>query len=118
MVTALVFPEFFKLKLLDWTGSSMSIPGGFYLWIGFLAVLHLFFLAFTPLGNLRHGMEHPEYGRFSWMAMKYITGMGAGLLLRAVKESVINYTQPPKDSVYPAGEFAFQYTFFHWGMPL
>ncbi|MEX0883496.1 MAG: BCCT family transporter, partial [Cyclobacteriaceae bacterium] len=54
--------------------------------------------------------------RFSWVAMLYSTGMGAGLMLRAVQEPVFYYTQPPRESNLSDSAFALEYTFFHWGL--
>ena len=116
LIAAIAFPELFKIKLGEWTGSSMGIFGGYYLWLGFLAVVLLLILAFSPIGKKRLGKEKPEYGWFSWIAMLYSTGMGGGLLLRAVQEPVYYFSNPPRTSVFSDSEFALQYTFFHWGL--
>lgn len=116
LIPAVVFPELFKIKLSEWTSSSMGIFGGLYLWLGFLAVVLLFILAFSPLGKKRLGKEKPEYGWFSWIAMLYSTGMGGGLLLRAVQEPIYYFSNPPRATVFADSEFALQYTFFHWGL--
>jgi glycine betaine transporter len=116
LIAAIAFPELFKIKLGEWTGSSMGLFGGFYLWMGFLAVVLLLILAFSPIGKKRLGNEKPEYGWFSWIAMLYSTGMGGGLLLRAVQEPVYYFSNPPRTSVFSDSEFALQYTFFHWGL--
>lgn len=116
LITAVTFPELFKIKLSEWTASSMGVFGGFYLWLGFLAVVLLLILAFSPIGNKRLGNEKQEYGWFSWIAMLYSTGMGGGLLLRAVQEPVYYFSNPPRISVFSDSEFALQYTFFHWGL--
>lgn len=93
----------------------MDVFGGFYLWLGFFAVVLLIVLAISPLGRKRLGSEKPSYGWFSWIAMLYSTGMGAGLLLRAVQEPVFYYLNPPRETLHVPTEFALQYTFFHWG---
>lgn len=111
----LIFPESFKSKLQSWSSASMDGFGGFYLWLGFFAVVLLIVLAISPLGRKRLGSEKPSYGWFSWIAMLYSTGMGAGLLLRAVQEPVFYYLNPPRETLHVPTEFALQYTFFHWG---
>ena len=116
LISSWFIPDLLKSKMGEWTVSSMEVFGGFYLWFGLAAVLVLILIAFSPIGSQRLGFESPEYGWFSWIAMLYSTGMGAGLLLRAVQEPVFYYTHPPRDSIYSAGEFALQYTFFHWGL--
>lgn len=116
LLSAAFFPDVFKLKLEEWTASSMEIFGNFYLWLGFLAVVLLLILAFSPLGKKRLGKDIPEYGWFSWIAMLYSTGMGGGLLLRAVQEPVYYFSNPPRSTAFSDSEFALQYTFFHWGL--
>ena len=44
----------------------------------------------------------------------YSTGMGGGLMLRAVQEPVYYFSNPPRTSDFSNIEFALQYTFFHW----
>jgi glycine betaine transporter len=116
LLPAAFFPDVFKLKLEEWTVSSMGIFGNYYLWLGFLAVVLLLILAFSHTGKKTLGKEKPEYGWFSWIAMLYSTGMGGGLMLRAVQEPVYYFSNPPRTSVLSDSEFALQYTFFHWGL--
>jgi len=116
IIAAFLIPDLVKTKMGEWTASSMGVFGGFYLWFGLAAVILLGLIAFSPLGSKRLGPERAEYSWFSWISMLYSTGMGAGLLLRAVQEPVFYYTHPPRGSVYSASEFALQYTFFHWGL--
>ncbi|ERM84300.1 hypothetical protein P872_14740 [Rhodonellum psychrophilum GCM71 = DSM 17998] len=113
---AFLFPGFFKTKLGEWTHEILEVFGGFYLFLGLASVLLLFIIAFSSVGKKRLGTEKPEYRWFSWIAMLYSTGMGAGLLLRAVQEPVYYYANPPRESSLSSGEFALQYTFFHWGL--
>lgn len=115
LVVALVFPDFFKTKLNDWTHSVLEVFGGFYLFLGIAAVGIMLVLALSPIGKIKLGEGVPEYSWFSWIAMLYSTGMGAGLLLRAVQEPVFYFTNPPRESSLSPGDFALEYTFFHWG---
>ncbi|EOZ95165.1 Glycine betaine transporter OpuD [Indibacter alkaliphilus LW1] len=113
---AFLFPDFFKKKLGELTVVLLQNFGFFYLILGFLSVILLFVLAFSKWGKIRFGQERPAYSWFSWIAMLYSTGMGAGLLLRAVQEPVFYFQNPPRSSILSTGDFALQYTFFHWGL--
>ena len=115
LVFAFWFPEFFSKKLSLLTAQVLNVFGIPYLILGLGAVGLLLVLAFSPFGNRKLGKEKPEYSWLSWIAMLYSTGMGGGLLLRAVQEPVFYYSNPPRSSPLSAGEFALEYTFFHWG---
>lgn len=116
LVLAFWFPEAFIERLSSWTFQILEIFGMFNLVVGLGSVLVLLAIAFSPFGKRKLGKEKPEYSWISWIAMLYSTGMGAGLLLRAIQEPVFYYTHPPRESVLSQGEFALQYTFFHWGL--
>jgi len=102
--------------LAEYTFSSLEIFGDYYLYLGFFIVICLLVLAFSKWGNKRLGPGTPEYPLFSWVAMLYSTGMGAGLLLRAVQEPVHFYVNPPGITTAELEVYALQYTFFHWGL--
>lgn len=110
------FPENFSERLASWTSEILDVFGIFNLIVGFGSVLVLLAITLSPVGKRKLGNEKPEYSWFSWIAMLYSTGMGAGLLLRAVQEPIFYYSHPPRDSMLSPGEFALQYTFFHWGL--
>jgi glycine betaine transporter len=115
LLASLAFPAFFKTKLGEWTTEILEVFGGFYLFLGFAAVAVMVLIALSPMGGKKLGKGEPEYSWFSWIAMLYSTGMGAGLLLRAVQEPVFYFTDPPRESSLSPGDFALEYTFFHWG---
>lgn len=89
--------------------------GGFYLWLGFLCVVFLLGLAFTRVGKQRLGNAPPEFNRWSWIAMLYSAGMGAGILLRGVQEPVYMLLNPPIKTGQPNEIIALEYTFYQWG---
>jgi glycine betaine transporter len=115
LVVAFLYPEIFSQKLNDWTFRVLDAFGTYYLVLGLGSVTVLLVLAFSPYGKIKLGKEKPEYSWISWIAMLYSTGMGGGLLLRAVQEPVFYYSNPPREASLSAGEFALEYTFFHWG---
>lgn len=86
----------------------------FYLLFGLFIVLFALSLVFFPFSKKKLGEAKPEYSYFSWIALLYSTGMGSGLLLRAVQEPMY-YLQNPPISGYEPKQVALQYTFFHWG---
>jgi len=110
------YPAFFRDALGRGTAFTLDYFGGFYLVLGLGAVLVMLLVALSPIGKIRLGGDRPEYSLVSWIAMLYSTGMGAGLLLRAVQEPVYYFTNPPRLSHLEASDFALQYTFFHWGL--
>jgi glycine betaine transporter len=111
---------FFPIRLRGWleeyTFKSLDLFGDYYLYLGFFIVVCLLIIAFSKWGALRLGEGEPEYPLFSWVAMLYSTGMGAGLLLRAVQEPVHFLNFPPAVPDYELEVYALQYTFFHWGL--
>ena len=91
--------------------------GQFYLIIGLGCVLLLITLAVLPVGKRKLGSidSKPEYDLWSWSAMLFSAGMGAGLILRAVQEPVFMLKNPPIQSLNEPNSLALEYTFYHWG---
>lgn len=116
LLFAFVSGEYLNSLLNLLAKESLSKFGKFYLYLGFGAFFSIVFIAISPKGKLRLGAEPPEYSRFSWIAMLYSTGMGSGLMLRAIQEPFYYYRNPPNMNygVENAG-YALKYTFFHWG---
>ncbi|HSJ69476.1 MAG TPA: BCCT family transporter [Anditalea sp.] len=111
-----IYPLELRGWLAEYTFNSLELFGNYYLYLGFFIVVCLLVVAFSPWGRLRLGKGEPEYPLFSWVAMLYSTGMGAGLLLRAVQEPVHFLNHPPAIPDYELEVYALQYTFFHWGL--
>lgn len=93
----------------------LSIFRYYYLYLGLLIVLVSLILSFLPFAKKHLGDEKPEYSFFSWIALLYSTGMGSGLLLRAVQEPVYYWRNPPINTL-DNEVLSLQYTFFHWGV--
>lgn len=115
LIAVLFFNEALIGRLNDWTQWVLSVFGGYYLYLGLGSVLLMFFIGFSPLGKIKLGKEKPEFGWLSWIAMLYSTGMGGGLILRAVQEPVFYFQNPPREFDGDPRTFALEYTFFHWG---
>jgi glycine betaine transporter len=114
---AFLFPNSVKDIIQFVSTQTLEFFGYYYLYLGGFVVLLCLGLAFSPWGKIRLGKtnEKPEYSYWAWIAMLYSTGMGAGLLLRAVQEPVFYWLHPPIHVAYATKHLALQYTFFHWG---
>lgn len=116
LVAAFQFPDGLKVQLEEFAALTLYYFGNFYLYLGLFMVLVLVGIALSPWGKKTLGDGPVTYGWFSWIAMLYSTGMGAGLMLRAVQEPTFYYTHPPRHSEWATDVFALEYTFFHWGL--
>ena len=94
-----------------------SVFGQYYLALGLFSTLFLIIIGLSPLGKRRLGdsTDKPEFSRLSWIAMLYSTGMGAGILLRAVQEPVFMFINPPITTSAGKEVIALEYTFYQWG---
>ncbi len=115
LIVSFAFPALFREKLGAWTEFTLGYFGQYYLYFGFLVIMMMLVLAVSKTGKVRLGNSDPEYKWFSWVAMLYSTGMGAGLMLRAVQEPVYFLINPPSQVSHSNIIYALQYTFFHWG---
>lgn len=115
LILALLFGESLAGLLAQATGLVLGYFGGYYLYLGLASVLILGILAASPSGKIQLGSEPPEFSWWSWVAMLYSTGMGGGLILRAVQEPIFYFQNPPRPADVDASIFALEYAFFHWG---
>ena len=116
LVLAFSFPLGIREQLAIASASTLRLFGNYYLILGLFMVLLLIGIAISPWGKIKIGEGPVAYNWFSWVAMLYSTGMGAGLMLRAVQEPVFYYTNPPRPTDLSGEVFALEYTFFHWGL--
>lgn len=115
LALGLFFQQELSMGLSEWTAWVLSFFGTYYLYLGLACVLVMLGLAISPSGKIRLGADTPEFGWWSWIAMLYSTGMGGGLMLRAVQEPVFYFQNPPRSFEIEPSTFALEYTFFHWG---
>ncbi|SDE63108.1 BCCT family transporter [Cellulophaga baltica] len=101
----------------DWSLWVRTYFGYFYLYLGLACVFFLLIIAFSPIGKIKLGKEDakPEYSLWSWIAMLYSAGMGAGILLRAVQEPIYMQQNPPYASNLAPEILALEFTFYQWG---
>ena len=118
---ALLPEEFERLakKLLLFTTTNF---GWFYLLTVFAIVVFLSGLAISRFGTIRLGPEgsRPEFPFFTWIAMLFSAGFGAGLVFWGVAEPMSHFFTPPFQDMAPqsapAARLAMGYAFFHWGV--
>ena len=87
--------------------------------IGFICVLFSCWLIFGKYGKVKLGGEDavPQFKTFTWIAMIFCAGVGAGILYWACAEP-LSYLSNPPFSLEPfsndARNWAMTYTCFHW----
>lgn len=110
-----LYPELTFENIEELSVWVRDIFGQFYLFLGFLIVVFMLLIGLLPIGRKRLGSSKPVYSFWSWIAMLYSAGMGAGILFRAVQEPVYMYLNSPLNTKTPLDIMALEYTFFHWG---
>ncbi|KMY55803.1 glycine/betaine ABC transporter permease [Bacillus sp. FJAT-27231] len=106
-------------KLFDFTTINF---GWFYLLAVFIITIFLLVLATSKYGAIRLGGENekPEFPFFTWVAMLFSTGLGAGLVFWGVAEPMSHFFSPPfagtEAQTEEAARIAMAYSFFHWGV--
>jgi len=96
--------------------------GWFYLLSVFAMVVFLVGLAISKYGNIRLGPDdsRPDFPFFTWIAMLFSAGFGAGLVFWGVAEPMSHFFTTPFPSIEGqtpgAARVAMGYAFFHWGV--
>ncbi|MCK8816730.1 BCCT family transporter [Natroniella sulfidigena] len=94
--------------------------GWFYLTSMFSFVIFSIWIAFSKYGKIKLGKddEEPEFSNLSWFAMLFSAGMGVGLVFWGVAEPLNHFVAPlgVEAGSQAAAEFAFEKSFFHWGL--
>lgn len=92
-----------------------------WLLVVFAAVIFSLWLAFGPYGRVKLGGpdEKPEFSTFTWFAMMFCGGSGAGLIYWGILEPIYYLKWPPfwAEAFSPqAAQWALAYGIFHWGV--
>jgi BCCT family betaine/carnitine transporter len=95
--------------------------GWLYLLGGIAALLLVLWLAFGRFGRVTLGTEgeKPEFSTYSWVAMLFCAGVGAGLMYWSAIEWAYYYQSPPfgaEPQSVEAARWASSYGIFHWGI--
>ena len=114
-------PEGGAELVLQTYGFVASQFGWLYAMAGVAAIIVLAWLAFGRFGRLRLGLEgeSPEYSTYSWVAMLFCAGVGAGLMYWSAIEWAYYYESPPfaaEPRSVEAAKWASSYGIFHWGL--
>lgn len=118
--TLALFPESAARIIQNVYTALAENLGIFYQWAAIAVVGFLVWIAFSRYGTIRLGRddEKPEFSLFSWVAMLFCAGIGAGLLYWATIEWAM-YIEAPPYGVEPGSveaiEWAASYGLFHWG---
>ncbi|SDE81477.1 choline/carnitine/betaine transport [Bhargavaea beijingensis] len=94
----------------------------FYLLAVFIFIIFLLGVALSKYGSIRLGAddEKPEFSFFTWTAMLFSAGFGAGLVFWGVAEPMSHMYRPAFTDLEPMTEDtarnAMGYSMFHWGM--
>ena len=116
-----VYPEAGERLLTTGYDFIADRLGFLYAFAGLGVFVLLVWLAFGRYGKVKLGRDEDdvEYSDFSWTAMLFCAGVGAGLLYWAVIEWSSYYDTPPF-GVTPrspeAADWAATYGVFHWGI--
>ena len=116
----IVFPEQSKAfvgVINSWVLDYLGTP---YMLFGIFCLAFCLYISFSRYGRIRLGEEHekPEFKTFSWAAMLFCCGVGAGVVYWGFIEWAYYYQAPPLGlelGSWQAAEMAPAYGFFHWG---
>ena len=119
-IPLLIFPESGGDFLVNLYSMVSRELGFLYLLAGLAVIVLLLWLALGRYGSVRlaSGDEEPEFSDFSWIAMLFCAGIGAGLMAWAPIEWGYYYGAPPMGAEpfsVEAAEWASTYGIFHWG---
>jgi len=119
-IPLVIFPESGGDFLINLYSLVSRQLGFLYLLAGLAVIALLLWLALGRFGAVRlaSGDEEPEFSDFSWVAMLFCAGIGAGLMAWAPIEWGYYYGAPPMGAEpysVEAAEWASTYGIFHWG---
>ena len=116
-----LFPEWGERTVsavYDWIAENLGLA---YQWATIFVTVFLLWLACSGHGKKRLGdtTERPEFSTFSWIAMLFCAGIGAGMLYWSTIEWAFYIDSPPfglEPGSTQAIEWASTYGIFHWGV--
>ncbi|MDC3414364.1 BCCT family transporter [Terrihalobacillus insolitus] len=91
-----------------------------YLWVGFLSLIFLVWVAGSRYGKIKLGPKNyrPNFSTFSWIAMLFCAGIGSGVIYWGTIEWAYYYLGPPfslTQGSVRAIEWSVAYGMFHTG---
>jgi len=119
-IWGLVAPEQMTGAALGLTNFALSSLDWFFLLLCTSFLVLATFMAFGPYSHVKLGKDDdvPEFSLFSWIAMLFAGGMGAGLLFWGVAEPMYHFHSPPgmEGETAQAARWAMVTTNLHWGL--
>lgn len=116
----IIFPEQSSKIVGGANKFVLTYLGAPYLWFGIFCLIFCLYICFGRYGKVRLGEENekPEFNMFSWAAMLFCCGVGAGVVYWGFIEWAYYYSAPPLGYAFgswQAAELSSAYGFFHWG---
>ena len=114
----ILFPEASGAVVGTLNGWVLDYLGAPYMWFGIFCLIFCIYIIVSRYGKVHLGDkgEKPEFKTFSWAAMLFCCGVGAGVLYWGFIEWGYYFQAPPLGLEYgtwQAGEMAPAYGFFH-----
>ncbi|MBM7570671.1 BCCT family transporter [Aquibacillus albus] len=115
-----LYPKQTDIWLQNVHDHLMNQVGILYLWAGFSSLLFLLWVAFSKYGKIKLGPKHakPTFSTFSWIALVFCAGIGAGVIYWGTIEWAFYYMEPPfslAQGSIEAIEWSAAYGMFHTG---
>lgn len=94
---SLVFPETASDTFGYMLSTITKYGGWYYILMGGFIFLICLYLALSRYGDIKLGPDHsvPDYGRLTWFAMLFSSGLGIALVFYGVAEPVMHFLSPP-----------------------
>ena len=120
-ISLALFPDSAARNIQNIYSAIAENLGIFYQWAAIAVVGFMVWIALSRYGTIRLGRDNdePEFSLFSWVAMLFCAGIGAGLLYWASIEWAMYINAPPygvEPNSVEAIEWATSYGLFHWGI--
>ncbi len=114
LLVVMIYPQASESWLRRVADTFRIYAGNLVIQFNTLAIIICLIIAASPIGSQRIGnSSDPKFGLFSWFAMLFATGMGAGLLFWGAAEPLTHYQQPVFEATK---QQALGISMFHWGM--
>lgn len=119
-VPIIIFPQQSERVVAVLNSFVINSLGSSYIWYGLFCMVFCLWISFSRFGQIKLGEEDekPQFSTFSWSAMLFSAGVGAGVVYWGIIEWVYYYTSPPLGAEvgsWQAAELSAAYGLFHWG---